>query len=325
MAKRKRLAPTPQPPSGSQTGAMERRPALPLGAPPIAQVGADAATQAAFEELQGEMRRAREDGRLVQDLSMDLIDKKHLVRDRLHVDEEEMQVLMASIEARGQQTPIEVIDLGAGRYGLLSGWRRMTALERLGRNTVLALIRAPQTASEAYVAMVEENEIRVGLSYFERAAIVLSSINQGIFPDKISALQALFGSASKAKRSKIGGFLPIVATLGDALHFPTALTERFGLPLARALEDDPTLGPQLVEALQANSPATAVEEERLLREAWSPSQPAHQKPQVTRQELRPGVFLDISGGFTKPILQLSGPGVDPRFQARLEAWLKTGK
>lgn len=313
MAKRKRLTPMAL---GPDPVAASPRPAV----PPIAQVGADAAAQAAFEELQREVSDARETGRFIQELPLEVIDKTHLVRDRLHIDEDEMEVLMASLSARGQQTPIEVLDLGGGHYGLISGWRRMTALARLGHTTVQAVIRMPSSASDAYIAMVEENEIRVGLSYFERAAIVQAALDQGIFTDRFAALQALFGSASKAKRSKIGGFLPLVAALGDALLFPTALTERVGLPLARALEEDATLAPRLRAALKDTPPETPTEEERLLRTTWQP--PKEPAPEPSRQELRPGVFLEVSGGFTKPILHISGPAVDPRFCERLENWLK---
>ena len=56
---------------------------------------------------------------------------------------------------------------GALPYGLISGWRRLTALQALHAETgearfatVQALVRRPETAADAYVTMVEENEIR---------------------------------------------------------------------------------------------------------------------------------------------------------------------
>jgi ParB family chromosome partitioning protein len=80
-----------------------------------------------------------------------------------------MDALKASLAARGQQTPIEVVELVEGRYGLISGWRRLHALRANGAKTVKAIITAPREVSDAYVAMIEKNEIRVDLSYFERA------------------------------------------------------------------------------------------------------------------------------------------------------------
>ena len=122
-------------------------------------------------------------------LSLPLADIQldYLVRDRTLVDDAEMTALMDSLRARGQQTPVEVADLGGGRYGLISGWRRCQALARLAQETgedrfgtVLALLRRPEDASDAYLAMVEENEIRVGLSYFERARIVAKAAENGV-------------------------------------------------------------------------------------------------------------------------------------------------
>ena len=45
---------------------------------------------------------------------------------------------------------------------------------------------------DAYVAMVEENEIRVGLSFYERARIAAKSVEAGVYPDDRAALRALF-------------------------------------------------------------------------------------------------------------------------------------
>ena len=80
-------------------------------------------------------------------------------------DADEMAALVASLRARGQQVPIEVVAReakGTGRngYGLISGLRRVMALREIGAAEVLALVRRPETSSEAYLAMVEENEIR---------------------------------------------------------------------------------------------------------------------------------------------------------------------
>jgi ParB family chromosome partitioning protein len=72
---------------------------------------------------------------------------------------------------------------------------------------VLAVLRRPDTAAEAYVAMVEENEIRVGLSYYERARVAARAAEAGVFEDASAAIDVLFSTASKAKRSKIRSFV----------------------------------------------------------------------------------------------------------------------
>jgi hypothetical protein len=48
------------------------------------------------------------------------------------------------------------------------------------------------------------------------------------------------------------------------------------------------------------------------------------RPAVPRTELRPGVFLTVTG-FLNPTLSLSGPGVDQTFRERLESWVATGR
>ena len=264
MAKRKRLGPArglvdPAPeaeelsaqdmdqPEGLETKSMFPR--YPLGVAqhrpkpaPIAAVAGRSASDAALEELAETLRSAREEGRLIQALPLDAIEAEHLVRDRLSADEEEMQALLASLRTRGQQTPIEVMPLEGGRFGLISGWRRLTALRRLAEEgqggTVLAILRNPDTAAEAYCAMVEENEIRVDLSYYERARIVARAAQMGVYPDTKRALQGLFASASRAKRSKIGSFVRLHDALDDVLRFPGAIPERLGLALVKAIEAD---------------------------------------------------------------------------------------
>ena len=89
------------------------------------------------EAIQDKARR-RAEGRLVQSLALEAVVADHLVRDRLAAEDEAMATLKASIAARGQQTPIEVVDLGQGRYGLVSGWRRLAALHALRERVVQA-------------------------------------------------------------------------------------------------------------------------------------------------------------------------------------------
>jgi len=159
MAKRKRL--TPPNPAYLDTPPLETKSmfASPRSAP-LADVARDASSTAALNELSESLARARDEGRMVVDLPLDQIVTDHLVRDRLVVDETEMQTLKTSLRSRGQQTPIEVVQLGDGRYGLISGWRRCRALSEIAeedRNyepTVLALLRRPEEASDAYLAML---------------------------------------------------------------------------------------------------------------------------------------------------------------------------
>lgn len=338
MAKRRRLIPSPLMDADFDTntagiGGLETKAYLRpgLGAPaPIAQVAAEASTQAALTELSDAMARARREGRLVLRLPLDQIEAEYLVRDRISVAEEELGHLISSLRDHGQRTPIEVTELPSGRFGLISGWRRIQALTRLFSETgeprfaeVQALLRRPDTARDAYIAMVEENEIRLGLSYYERARIAARAVDAGVFETEKQALQQLFSAASRARRSKIGSFLAIYRLLDDVLCFPATIPERLGLALAKALDDRPAEAQGLAADLAATpAPDAATEQARLAAFAAGKkgSDPA-KKDSVSRKELRPGVFLDIGGGWSKPVLTLSGPAVGPAFREQLERWL----
>jgi ParB-like chromosome segregation protein Spo0J len=312
MAKRKRLSPPRiETPEGVAPETKAAFPSYPLGiAPtrrmPIAEVAGDAAGAAALDEMGRTLGAAREEGRLIQWVGLDEIDENYLVRDRLVSDEEEMQALIDSLRERGQQTAIEVADLGEEarpRWGLISGWRRLTALRRIAAEEgvtgrVLALPRAPRNASEAYRAMVEENEIRVGLSHYERARIVARAVDSSVYESDSEALRSLFGAATRSRRSKIGSFVRIVRTLDDALRFPTHIGERLGLALSRGLEEDPALAADLRARLSAEAPDSSESEIALLgailetsaaRDTSSaPSRP-DQPPRREAVEIRPGL------------------------------------
>ena len=344
MAKRKRLTlPTGL---GEETGfeggetqaaVAQEPPALfsPLGAPPIARVAGDSAAVAALEDIARELTEAREGGRLVLSLPLEAIDETYLVRDRVHADIEELEALMASMRQRGQQMPIEVTALPGGRYGLISGWRRLTALRRLARQdaqftTALAILRRPDTAATAYLAMVEENELRVGLSYYERARIVLRTVEHGVFPDTQTALARLFAPASRAKRSKIGSFFRIVHALDGVLRFPNHIPERLGLVLARALDQDTGLAPAIADSLEADPALQPHREIERLEAFVAPQKPAPKPPaaealapQTAAQtavrlppngtEELPGIFVETGLGY----MTFRGPRLTAHVQMQI--------
>lgn len=316
MAKRRRLAP---PEAGAAPEApLPRAPSL----PPVAQVAGEAAGRAAFDEVAGAMAAARAEGRLLQALPLERVVADHLIRDRVRVEDEAMAALRASLRARGQQTPIEVTplppDAEGARWGLISGWRRLMALRALaaegGEATVLARIRAQADAPEAYVAMVEENEIRADLSYFERARIVIRATETGAFPDRDAALRALFANVSRAKRSKIRAFTRIIDALEPVLLFPTEIGERLGLKLAQSLAEDPGLAPRIDAAFAADPPDSAVTEQARLAALMAPSK-ATPAPPPAREVA--GLRLVRDG----QRITLSGRGVDEALLDDLAAWL----
>lgn len=313
MAKRKRLTPArlDDAPALSDSAPTGHRPSLAGSSrPPIADVAQDAATTAALMQVSQEMQSARDEGRLVQVLPLSAVAADHLMRDRQVVDADEMDVLVASLRARGQQTPIEVTETAPGRYGLISGWRRLMALREIAKTDpdkgkVLALIRTPASAAAAYEAMVTENEIRVGLSFYERAHIVHRAVEAGVYPNTRVALAGLFADVPRARRSKIRSFLTVVSELGGALRFPAAVTEKLGLDLARALET-PNSGERfrnlLVLRLDEADPETAAAEQAVLKQTLKtefsplfPYAPVAAKPAPAAEPLPHGLSLKRSG------------------------------
>ena len=308
MAKRKRLEAPSEPvsPDLETKSAFSARPSM-----PIATVAGDSAGQAALEEVAREMTAAEEEGRVIKRVPLAKIGLHHLCRDRMILDPDEMAALKASIAERGQQTPVEVVNLGS-QYGLISGMRRMVALKELGETHVLVLVRKPDGAAEAYRAMIEENEIRADLSFYERANIAVAAVGQGVFATPREAVFGLFAHATPARRSKILSFVALREKLGARLSFPAAIPEKLGLALVSGLEKDPDLARRIKEALKEAAPVDAGAERRVLDQALG----APAKPSPKGDEIAPGVSMQAKAGK----LVFSGDAVDAAFLAAARDW-----
>jgi hypothetical protein len=312
-------------------GTLPGIPAFPGFSPaaPIARVAAEAAGAAALEEMADTLRRARDEGRLVLDLALDTIAPDHLARDRLPAEDAEMAGLRDSIRAHGQRTPIEVTPLtaadgGALPYGLISGWRRLAAFKALRAETgdprfatIQALVRRPETVRDAYVAMVEENEIRLDLSQYERARVAALATERGVFPTEKAALLALFATASRAKRSRIRAFLDIYHALDGSLRYPTHLPERLGLRLVEMVRAGQ--GGRIADALARADPRTPEAELTALTALAAPRKPGPRSGAIER--ILPGVELEHSLRGHTLTLRLKGKGVTPELRDAVRAAL----
>lgn len=298
---------------------------------PIARVAAEAASAAALDEMADTLRRARDTGRMILDLPLDAIAPDHLARDRLPAEDAEMDALRESLRAHGQRMPIEVTPLtGSLPYGLISGWRRLQALKALRAETndprfatVQALLRRPETVAEAYVTMVEENEIRLGLSQYERARVAALATERGVFPTEKAALLALFANASRAKRSRIRAFLDIYHALDGILRFPAALPERLGLKLVEAVRAGQ--GEAIAAAIATADPRDPEAEIAALTAFAAPPRPAAREKGVAPEAipLRPDVDLEQSLRGQTLTLRLRGRGVTPELRDTVRALLLT--
>jgi ParB family transcriptional regulator, chromosome partitioning protein len=328
MAKRKRLSLANPLVLDDETSSSTTQPFMTRA--PIAEVASETSAVAAMTQLSQEMAAAREEGRMVIDLRLDQIRLDYLMRDRLVTDEPEMEALMASIRESGQKTPIDVALIAPGEYGLISGWRRCEALRRLHvagerPDTVKALLRRPESMTDSYLSMVEENEIRVGLSYYERARIIAKVVEHSVFETHKAALLTLFRSASRAKRSKIRSFLTLVESLDAVLKFPHAIGERLGLQLAKQMEADPAFTARITAQLH-KTPAPDSEAELSSLNAMlgmvsvKPKRPST-KPDVTQHDVRPGLKVRLFGVDGR--MELSGPAITQDLRMRLLDWLKS--
>ncbi|MDP2520858.1 ParB/RepB/Spo0J family partition protein [Shimia thalassica] len=256
------------------------------GAAPIAQVAADTAAlvqpvsatdraeTARLQASDASLKHAQDHGLLMVELPLNDIDADVMIRDRTVLDETQMQELRESIAANGLRLPIEVFEMaeagkGEARHGLLSGYRRLMAMRGLlsltgdpKYNTIRVIVRPRTKTDGAFVAMVEENEVRAQLSHFERGRISVIAAQQGAFVNTEEAVNRLFATSSKAKRSKVRSFALIFEEMGDMLTFPDALTEKHGLQLAQALRQGGE--GMLRDGLASGQPQSAEEEWALL-------------------------------------------------------------
>lgn len=294
--------------------------------PPIAHIAGDASGLAAAEALSQEIIEARANGRLITSVAIDKISTSHIKRDRVQLDAAELEALKSSIRARGQQVPLDVIELEEGRYGLVSGLRRLTAVKELhaeypaeGFNEVKVLIRPIASSASAYVAMVEENEIRADLSFYERARVAVEAAKAGVFETEQAAVKTLFSNTTPARRSKIQAFVALHKELGDAFFYPEAIPEKVGLALVKAVKNNPKFGSKLRVSIEQAQPKTIEEERRLIDAALKKKTPsASEKP--AREVLRKDLYLEHQSGK----LVLSGKGLTADFVDSLREFLKQG-
>lgn len=314
-------------------------------AAPIAQIAAQSAgaltgpdteqraARARNEAEAAQYRSAQARGLVMLEIPLSDIAADAMLRDRTVLDRGELEELKSSIAASGMRLPIEVFEAAVDArapYGLLSGYRRLLAVQELltltgaeAYRTIRALVRPAASAGSAFASMVEENEVRAPLSHFERGRIAVMAAKQGAFVNTEDAVARMFPVASKAKRSKVRSFALIFEELGDMLSFPESLTEKQGLRLASALRDGAE--PRLREVLASGHGDTAEAEWVLLDAAISglgPSKSAGKRggrpksvPATGWQDnhtlrLSNGIVLSRESDSRGHLLRFEGRGVD---------------
>lgn len=303
MARRRRI----EAPSAEELARIDSEGVAPRPGPmaPIAQIAGEAASLGSALDPEAEaeraeaaaLRRLRAEGWEVREIAMAEIRTDAMTRDRMGMDPEALEELRASIRANGLRLPIEVSQRNPEGYDLISGLRRLTAMRDVAGQggTIRALVRPARDEAATLGAMVEENEVRVNLTSYERGRTASVAVQDGVFPDLDTAVATLFAAASKAKRSKVRSFARLHEELGDLLTFPQALSERQCLRLAGALKAGQ--GAALRRALGAGPAADAAAEWALLDAAVRRAEaPRPDAPVAGRAAPRGGDAVPLGGG-----------------------------
>lgn len=231
--------------------------------------------------------RLRQAGLLLEEIDIDQIDEEHFVRDRIAHDEDAFHELRSSIYASGQKTPIEVTVISDPdeplRYGLVSGWRRLRAIREIfceTRDPGFATINArvlQHDVSSALVALAIENEVRKGISPFERALFIRRTVEAGAFASVDQAILSMYGQASAAKQSKIRTLVRLADFIGAIIIHPDCITEQIGLRLVKYF--DAGAGDLKARKMLEEAPKdrTKSEELALLRKYLSDAKPLYDR------------------------------------------------
>ena len=198
---------------------------------------------------------------------LDAIEPDYLrLRDRLAEDVPALEELANSLLRTGLRTPVEIWRLSEPHppreYGLVSGFRRLAAFKLLAERSGLekwsripAFLRAPGTEDELLRRIVEENDVRRDVSPWEKSRVAVAAAERGMFSSVEEAVDALYGSASPTKRSRIRAVCRAVLLLDGLLKEPWRLSQGQALRLATAAERE-NFGEAMQVALEESSAAT---------------------------------------------------------------------
>ena len=185
-----------------------------------------------------------------QQIPLHAIDPVALPRDRTGLDPEPLEELRRSIIVSGLRHPVELFPLLAPTrgdngethtYGLISGYRRYTVFRDwadagdTAYAAIPAIVRDLPDRASAYLAMIEENEIRADLSPWERGLAAVTAVDCGFFGNIEEAVDRLYFGATKFKRARIRTVARLADELGDLLVTPETWSQKQLLRLDAAL------------------------------------------------------------------------------------------
>jgi ParB family chromosome partitioning protein len=241
------------------------------------------------------------------------IDTDALPRDRTLIDAALMAELEQSVASMGLRQPVEVWELRSPRppfrYGLISGFRRLSACKALGQATVPAFLRTPASIPQAMAEMIAENEVRAQITPWEKGRLILAAVEEGHFDSSDAAVAALYPAQSRQTRGRLRSFALVVEALERHLSTPEGLTTRQMERLAAALRTgwEEIIVAALTPLRSAGLDSQWAALQPLLSESRS-DEPAPTNPRPRRLlHLKQGLTIRREMTRTGWILRFSGP------------------
>lgn len=206
---------------------------------------------------------------------------------RAFFDEDALAGLAASIEAVGVLQPILVREVAPQKFELIAGERRWRAAQRVGLESIPAIVRPAEDLRSLEQALVE-NLHREDLSVLEEAAAYLQ-------------LSEEFGLTQEEVAGRVGRSRSAVANTVRLLQLSDPIQRlladgRITAGHGRALlgSDDEAFQEALARTIVAENLTVREVEERVRRHA-SPSTTTEQVPETVRPtpQLRPAALLEL--------------------------------
>ncbi|MBV0914128.1 ParB/RepB/Spo0J family partition protein [Anianabacter salinae] len=236
---------------------------------------AEAAIREENDQLAHEFVRLKKLGLIVDRIPLDAVRASKLTRDRSDARDPELDDLKASIKAVGLSNPIRVEEAEGG-FELIQGYRRLAAYRELHAETgdeiyatiPAGLVARGETMQSLYRRMVDENLVRRDISFAEMAQLAWSYLkdNRQVMENVHEAVEVLYKSASRQKRSHIRTFAVLIGAIGPHLKHPEALPRALGTDLVKAMEGNRALSHSLTRALDAEPDRSAERELAILRD-----------------------------------------------------------
>lgn len=280
---------------------------------------AEQAIRSENDALAHEHVRLKKAGLITDLIALDEIKIDKLTRDRKAGRDDELDELKASIREIGLSNPIRV-EKSPNGYELIQGFRRLSAFKELLAETgdpVFDQIPAGINVTgddliRLYRQMVDENLVRRGVTFGEMAQLAMAYRSEDPNVESYDqAVELLYASSGRQKRSYIKGFVRLLSALGPSLKHVDALSRSAGLAVLKRVEDDPAQLQPLCDMLEAE-PDREAEDELRIAQAFLAEKPVS-KPKSEAQKTAKTTFR-----MTRPEGVAKCTASDGRLELRLD-------